>query len=437
MKTKHRIIIAAAASSFAAFAAAAQETPGARPDASSHSSQSMSRGMTMVQGQLGGAAKASELIGLTVRNLQNDKLGEVEDLAIDVQSGRLVYVVISAGGMIGIGEKLHAVPPGALHHDVAKKVVRLDADKEKFKAAPKFAMSKWKEFSDSEQVTAMYRHYGAEPDFTVATSVEGRAAMPERSRDGTQDKDRMLRETNATKSWSRVSNVQQASKLMGLAVKNRQDEKIGKVENLMVDLPAGRVVAVIVSSGGFIGMGDALSAVPPTAFRLDPSRDYLELDASKESLGKAPHFKADQWPNLGEVAYTESVYRAYQTEPYFLTPSGSGGNSGFGSQSGAAARANPEADNTARNVRDRNNNSLTPLDQGNSKPDVEITARIRKEILDGKGMSMNGRNVKIITDNGKVTLRGPVATDEEKRIIGEIAGGVARMANVDNQLEVK
>jgi hypothetical protein len=76
---------------------------------------------------------------------------------------------------------------------------------------------------------------------------------------------------------SRLSQVQKASKLMGTPVKNLQDEKLGKVENILVDLPSGRVVAVIVSSGGFLGLGDELSAVPPTALRFTPDRHTLQL----------------------------------------------------------------------------------------------------------------------------------------------------------------
>jgi hypothetical protein len=206
---------------------------------------------------------------------------------------------------------------------------------------------------------------------------------------------------------------------MGTPVKNLQDEKLGKVENFAVDLSAGRVIAVIVSSGGFLGLGDELSAVPPTALRFNPDRDVLQLDASKEALSSAPHFKSNQWPDLGQPSYADGVYRAYRVEPYFTT------------------NVVTAADNTARNVRDRNNRTLTPLDQGNSAADRDRTAQIRKEILTGKGMSLNARNVKIITIDGQVTLRGPVNTSEEKRLIGEIADRIARSENVDNQLEVK
>jgi len=96
-----------------------------------------------------------------------------------------------------------------------------------------------------------------------------------------------------------------------------------------------------------------------------------------------------------------------------------------------------DADNTARNVEDRGSQTLTPMDQGNSTADVAMTAQIRKEVVAAKNMSVNAQNVKIITNGGKVTLRGPVNTAEEKRVIGEIAAKYAQPGNVDDQLEVK
>lgn len=96
-----------------------------------------------------------------------------------------------------------------------------------------------------------------------------------------------------------------------------------------------------------------------------------------------------------------------------------------------------QPDNTARNARDRDPKAITPMDQGNSKSDIDTTAKIRREIVDQKGLSVNAQNVKIITNNGRVTLRGPVDTAEEKRMIGEIATGIATSEQTDNQLEVR
>jgi len=91
--------------------------------------------------------------------------------------------------------------------------------------------------------------------------------------------------------------------------------------------------------------------------------------------------------------------------------------------------------NTGVNVRDRDNTAKTPLDQNENKADIAITADIRKQVV-ATEMSVNAQNVKIITQDGKVTLRGPVKTATEKTRIEEIARAVAGEKNVDNQLEV-
>ena len=93
-------------------------------------------------------------------------------------------------------------------------------------------------------------------------------------------------------------------------------------------------------------------------------------------------------------------------------------------------------DNTEVNVRDRSDAAKTPIDQNENQKDIDITANIRKRVVDTK-MSVNAQNVKIITQDGKVTLRGPVKSEEEKTQIEKIAHEVAGPANVDNQLEVQ
>ena len=93
-------------------------------------------------------------------------------------------------------------------------------------------------------------------------------------------------------------------------------------------------------------------------------------------------------------------------------------------------------DNTEVNVRDRTDAVKTPIDQNENQKDIDITANIRKRVVDTK-MSVNAQNVKIITQDGKVTLRGPVKSEEEKAQIEKMAHEVAGAANVDNQLEVQ
>lgn len=94
-----------------------------------------------------------------------------------------------------------------------------------------------------------------------------------------------------------------------------------------------------------------------------------------------------------------------------------------------------DRDNTAVNERDRSDTAKTPLDQNESQKDIDITASIRKQVVDSD-LSTNAENVKIITQYGLVTLRGPVSTADEKLRIEAIARKVAGDTKVSSQLEV-
>jgi hyperosmotically inducible periplasmic protein len=96
-----------------------------------------------------------------------------------------------------------------------------------------------------------------------------------------------------------------------------------------------------------------------------------------------------------------------------------------------------DADNTARNARDADGTTLTPLDQGENAADRTITQQIRKAVGDHDQLSTNAKNVKIITRNGVVTLRGPVKNTKEKTIIASVAQNTGGVKRVDNQLEIE
>ncbi len=98
--------------------------------------------------------------------------------------------------------------------------------------------------------------------------------------------------------------------------------------------------------------------------------------------------------------------------------------------------ASAPADNTAQNVRDKGGDTLTPMSQSESQPDLKLAAAIRHAIVEDNQLSTTAKNIKVITDNGKVTLRGPVSTSHEKTLIAAKAGAIAGEGNVDNQLDV-
>jgi hyperosmotically inducible periplasmic protein len=95
-----------------------------------------------------------------------------------------------------------------------------------------------------------------------------------------------------------------------------------------------------------------------------------------------------------------------------------------------------DADNTKKNERDRDGDTVTPEDQAENDADRSITQRIRQAVVDKDGLSVNAKNVKIMTANGVVTLRGPVQSAGEKSSIASIAQATAGVSRVDNQLEI-
>jgi sporulation protein YlmC with PRC-barrel domain len=458
MKRKLQIITSASAVSLLAFSALARETFNSRTAETATTRQPMTQACSE---RLNDAARSTDIIGMTVNNYQNEKLFQVQDLAVDVESGRIIQVILSNGGLPGKVSALIAVPPETLHHDVADNVLQLDAARAKLAAALKFDTSKWDADTQSNRVTEIHGYYGDRPYFvadrdgcrnaslegTVASSLphsmdgsintDGARTMDKagnvatagnleaannwistRNPDGTWTREYYSNERRANNAWSRLGYVQKASRLMGTSVENLQGQQLGRVENLMVDLSAGRIIAVIISTGEFLGLGGELSAVPPTALRFNPQHDTLQLDASKETLANSPHFKVGHWPDFSQPGYAGGVYHAWQVEPWF----------------------NPDAtivaDNTRPGVRDRDSSTLTTLAQGNRPADMNTEAQIRREIIADRRMSANARNVKITAIDGRVILCGLVNTAGEKRLIGEIADRIAHAGNVDNQLDV-
>src|SRR4026209_576150 len=96
-----------------------------------------------------------------------------------------------------------------------------------------------------------------------------------------------------------------------------------------------------------------------------------------------------------------------------------------------------EPDNTATNERDRSGETKTSGDQSNSSADLKTTQTIRQALMKDGELSTTAKNIKVITTNGQVTLRGPVKTAQEKAKIDQLAKSAAGGVQIDNQLDVK
>lgn len=252
---------------------------------------------------------------------------------------------------------------------------------------------------------------------------------------GTQaDRGSQANQRGSTQKRNGSSASWRASNVIGKDVKNAGSETIGNVKDLVVDMESGEIIAVIISTGGFLGLGESLSAVPVAVLRYDDQAEGFKTKLTKEQLGRAPNFKADAWPDYSDTTSSEAL-RSFRAT---LDNEGNSSQTATGNQDATTRnRGNTaqDVDNTARNKRAENRNK-TPMDQGNSKQDVKMTKDIRSEIT-GTDMSANAKNIKIISRDESVTLNGVVKSHEEHQEILKIAAKHCEQGKITDNLTVK
>jgi sporulation protein YlmC with PRC-barrel domain len=111
--------------------------------------------------------------------------------------------------------------------------------------------------------------------------------------------------------------VMDAATLIGDKVVNAQDEDLGKIEAIMLDVQSGRIAYAVLSFGGFLGMGTKLFALPWSALTLDTDEKQFILDIPKEKLENAPGFDKDHWPSMADSTWARDLHAYYDTAPYW------------------------------------------------------------------------------------------------------------------------
>jgi len=304
MKTKKPLAVWALAGACAVTAltfplAAAQDDNTASTTSKAARTDSLQRGKS-----LGQVERDNKLIGREVIGSDNQKLGKLNDLVLDLQTGRILYAVIGSGGLGAIGENKLAVPPG-IFTDVQLAAeskstfgrgpdLHANIDKPKLNGAPQFTkdIDKDGELGKADFLNQVYQYLGEKA---------------------------WWQNGNATASAGEFQNVHKASDLIGMKVQNVTDQPMAKIENAALDLPAGRILFVLLSSDSSLDLGNDLYALPPDALTLSSDKKKLTADISKEKLSGAPHFAKDNWNNLNDPSFASQVYQYYGKQAYFET----------------------------------------------------------------------------------------------------------------------
>ena len=252
----------------------------------------------------GDAIPVSQVLGMTVRNSDSKdgtKVGQIEDVVLEMgDSGRVRYAALSFGGFLGLGNKLIAVPWRALkfHHDADrdKNYVGFDATEARLKQAPGFDKDHWPNMADRGWMREADKHHGVEV-YVGNTNVPRLTEAP-----GKQT-------TGGMHHADPQGPLRRGSEVIGLEVRNAVGDKLGKVEDIVVDMHLGDVRYLALSFGGFLGVGDKFFAVPLQAVSVQDR--FVLFDVTKDQLKQADGFDKDQWPESGNDDWTNASHEDF------------------------------------------------------------------------------------------------------------------------------
>lgn len=237
------------------------------------------------------ARRASTIQGMTIQNEAGKDLGAVRDLVIDTDRGQVKYVAVSYGGFLGLGSKLYAVPFQAFKFQASVQgsddVLLLNLDEEMLRKAPSFDSDNWPNMASEAFTTAIDKHYGErDRGLNIQAGPVGINVDVDRKAPAEQP--------------SSPNAVYRAADLIGMTVVNEADEKVGKINDLMIDTSNGSVRYAAMSVGGLAGIGDSLYAVAWNSFRMKHDADddvsELVLNIDPETLEDVKGFNQQNWP---------------------------------------------------------------------------------------------------------------------------------------------
>lgn len=111
--------------------------------------------------------------------------------------------------------------------------------------------------------------------------------------------------------------IMASSTLEGDRVYSSDNEELGKIKHIMLDVERGRIAYAVMSSGGFLGIGDKLLAVPWSALTLDTDNRCFRIAATADQVRNSPGFDKDAWPSMADPVWASSVHQHYGREPYW------------------------------------------------------------------------------------------------------------------------
>jgi len=230
--------------------------------------------------------------GSKVLGTEREKVGDINDLLVTRRNGRVAYALVGHGGVLGIGEKVIAVPYPAFGWDMDSHDFSLPVTKAQLAAAPTLEAGEWKTLSDSSRADTAFRYFNI---------------PPERLDEITPDDARPIESRLASGDWPLL----RVKEIRGNTLMSDDGRDLGKIDELVFDAGSGRVAFVVVTFGGTLGFGAEKALIPWTFFDVNKDGRLFATNLDKEKILSAPRLTSNNWSDLRDRTLGARVYNHF------------------------------------------------------------------------------------------------------------------------------
>jgi sporulation protein YlmC with PRC-barrel domain len=257
----------------------------------------------MAPQHLQGVEQARQIAGKTVKDQQGEEIGKIEALVIG-EDQRSSYLIVS-----GEDDKMYPVPTSALQRGQEEGEYQVSFTKDQMQQAPSFEQDNWPNITEQQWQQRVHGYYEQQSGQQQQRKPQT-GAVQQRS----EDQQRTAEQQQQMKTGEQQAAVQQpieSSELEGRDILDPQGEKLGTIDSVIIG-PNGQVDYVILSHGGFLGIGENLVPIPWQALQPAAEEDSYMVNINKDQIENAPQYsRSGDQPDFQNPEYRQQVHGYY------------------------------------------------------------------------------------------------------------------------------
>ena len=222
-------------------------------------------------------AKMQDVLGQSVTTSQGKEVGRIENVILDAATGDALYVVVTSGGVVGLGSTLRTLPWGVVQAAADRQAFQLQIEAETFTRAPHFDPDSWPDMEDRHWVDAIQVYYGRAPRLGPRLPADTSEPVAQGPRP-----------------------VLRAKSVVQGQVMNPQGQRLGEIEDVVLDVTTGKVAYAVLAFKRFPRPGEKWFALPWQALKQSKGLGTFLLAVEAQVLDAAPGFDRDRWPQQAQ-----------------------------------------------------------------------------------------------------------------------------------------